>query len=89
MSPERVREFVERQPFQPLLVHTGDGSTIKIPLREMAFMSPSGRSLFVFTGREIGNDDEMEIIDTFLITRMTTGGSGIRPGRMKRNGRTK
>ena len=71
MSPLRLKQILDEQPFQPLVIHTGDGSRVRVVSREMALLLPGGRSLIVATGRKIGDDDETATIDVFLITKVT------------------
>lgn len=71
MSPVRIRQILDEQPFQPFIIHTGDGGKVRVLSREMAWLLPGGRTLMVATGRKIGDDDELVTIDVFLITRIT------------------
>jgi len=74
MSPPRIKEYLERRPFVPFTIHTGDGSTVRVKSQEFAALAPGGRTLVVFTGRKVGGDDEMQVIDVFLIPKLTTTG---------------
>jgi hypothetical protein len=80
MSPSRIRQILDEKPFRPFVIHTGDGSEVKVLSREMALLLPGGRTLIVATGRKIGDDDETATIDVFLITKITQPAP---PGRRK------
>ena len=72
MHPPQLKGYLERKPFRPFTVHTGDGDRIKVKSQEMALLSPGGRTLVVFTGKDVGGDSELKIVDVFLITQLTT-----------------
>jgi hypothetical protein len=84
MSPKRVQEFLEAQPFHPMTIYTGDGSTVRVPSREFAWLLPGGRTLFVATG-EAENDYDLQWIDVFLITKITASTRGKSNGRGRRS----
>jgi len=77
MAPGVLRQALEQKPFRPIRVFTGDGSTFDIKSREFCVLSPKGRTLVVFTGRgddATGADEEMQLLDVFLITKLETAG---------------
>ena len=85
MSPDRIRTFLEHQPFEPFTIHTGDGGTVSVISREFTLLYPGGRTLRVVTPRFRGAHEERDFeehtIDVFLITKVTTP-----PPRAKANG---
>ena len=76
MSPERIREILNTQPFQPFTVHTGDGKTVDVLSKEFAFLPPRGRTLIVVEPKVPDPREEDEyrthFVDVFLITKVTT-----------------
>ena len=76
MSPERIRDILNTQPFQPFTVHTGDGKSVDVLSKEFAYLRPGGRTLMVdepkFQGAREEADYTSHIIDVFLITKVTT-----------------
>jgi hypothetical protein len=76
MSPDRIRLALQAEPFQPFMIHTGDGSTVDVVSREFAFLYPGGRTLHVSVPRSKRAKDEEDFeehrIDVFLITKLTT-----------------
>ena len=75
MHPQQLKSYLDRRPFRPFTVHVGDGDRVRVRSQEMVLLSPGGRTLVVFTGKHIGGDSEMKIIDVFLITQITTTSS--------------
>ena len=73
MSPLTMRANLERKPFLPLAVYSGDGSVIRIKSPEFALLSPKGRTLQVSTGErsEATAEEEVQVIDVFLITKLS------------------
>lgn len=71
MAPDQVRDALLVLPFRPFHVQIAGGKRVPIKHPDYARLSPSGRTLVVFT-----NDrDAMEIIDVFLITNLSFNGS--------------
>jgi hypothetical protein len=63
MAPDRIRNLLRAVPFQPFTVELGSGKRVPVKHPDYASLSPAGRTLVV------QNDEEnMEIIDVFLIT---------------------
>jgi hypothetical protein len=86
MSPDRIKQILGTQPFEPFTIHTGDGSTVDVLSREFAYLKPGNRTLEVSVplkanAKEEGQFEEHRI-DVFLITKVTSP-----PRRPKRNGR--
>ena len=82
MSPDRVRNVLAQKPFKPFVLHTGDGEKVRVSGPEMALLLPGGRTLFVATGRQVNGDDEVKMIDVFLVSQITSPAPG-------KNGRSK
>ena len=74
MSPLRIKQLLETQPFQPFTVITGDGSEVDVLSREFAWLKPPGRTLVVSVPlvRDAKDEGEFEDhnIDVFLITKV-------------------
>ena len=89
MSPERIRQILDTQPFEPFAVHTGDGSTVNVLSREFAFLKPGNRTLLVSVplvkNARVEAEFEEHSIDVFLITKVTTPIKRTGPSR-RRNG---
>ena len=76
MAPAVIKHALEQKPFRPIRVVTGDGSAFDIKSREFCYLSPKGRTLVVFSGGgdANGNDEGVQLVDVFLITRLQTEG---------------
>lgn len=76
MSPERIKAILDKQPFEPFTIVTGDGGEVNVLSREFTLLRPGGRSLVVLTPRFRGasedKDFEEHTIDVFLITKVVT-----------------
>jgi hypothetical protein len=76
MHPRFIREALEKQPFDPFVVITGDGDRVKVMSKEFAHLHPSGRTLFINEpkGRPTDRVEDYidHTIDVFLITKITT-----------------
>lgn len=75
MSPDRIRTFLNEEPFQPFTVVTGDGSEVDVLAREYVSLYPGGRTMLVFVPAEAkSKDEEPDVeehrIDVFLITKV-------------------
>jgi hypothetical protein len=86
MSPERIKQLLTTQPFEPFTIYTGDGSTVNVLSSEFAFLKPGGRTLEVSVPRVKNAKDEGDFdehkIDVFLITKVTS--PPVRNGRRSR-----
>jgi hypothetical protein len=86
MSPDRIKQILNAQPFEPFTIHTGDGSTVDVLSREFAYLKPGNRTLEVSVPLSAGAKEEGQFeehrIDVFLITKVTTP-----PKRQRHNGR--
>jgi hypothetical protein len=72
MSPQRIKAVLNKEPFEPFTVVKGDGEEVDIISREMTFLHPGGRTLYVvapkFKGAKDEEDFEDHQIDVFLVT---------------------
>lgn len=78
MAPDRLRNQLKTLPFRPFTVELGSGKRVFIEHLDYAALSPAGRTLVIFHRDEMGeadDDGDMEIIDVFLITNLSVGGS--------------
>jgi hypothetical protein len=86
MSPDRIRQILSAQPFEPFTIFTGDGSTVDVLSREFAWLRPPGKTLVVTVPLIDHATEEREFeehnIDVFLITKVSSP-----PRRKRRNGR--
>jgi hypothetical protein len=83
MSPDRLKKILDEQPFRPFMIHLGSGQSVRVMGREMALLLPGGRTLYVATGRQVDGDDEVVLIDVFLITSVTIPAPRSEKGRRK------
>ena len=87
MSPDRIRTLLDRQPFEPFTIHTGDGSTVDVLSKEFTLLYPGGLTLRVvspkFRGAADEGDFEEHTIDVFLITKVTQPPARRSTGRRK------
>ncbi len=76
MSPDRIKHLLDRQPFEPFTVVTGDGGAVNVLSREFTLLYPGGRTLRVvspkFRGASEEGDFEEHVIDVFLVTKVIT-----------------
>ena len=76
MAPGILKQALAQKPFRPVRVYTGDGINFEIKSREFCVLSPKGRTLVVFSGEgnESGDDEQMRLVDVFLIMKLETEG---------------
>lgn len=76
MSPDRIKQILKAEPFEPFTIYTGDGSTVDVLSREFAYLKPGGRTLEVSVPLVANAKDEGQFeehrIDVFLITKVTS-----------------
>ena len=76
MSPEGIKAFLNKEPFEPFTIHTGDGSTVDVKSKEFTLLYPGGRTLRVvgpkFPRARNEGDFEEHTIDVFRITKVTS-----------------
>jgi hypothetical protein len=80
VTTEKVRELHEKRPFEPFVIHTADGRTVRVIHPEFLLRTVGGRTVYVHTGK----GDRVEIIDLLLVTKLTTGSTN---GKQRKNGR--
>jgi hypothetical protein len=80
MAPDKLREALEAIPFRPFTVEVAGGKRIPVKHVDYTRLSPTGRTLIVFTD----DDDSMEMIDVFLISNLSFGGGRAARGRAVR-----
>jgi hypothetical protein len=79
MTIEQVRSFYDAQPFQPFVIHLGDGRQHAIASREFMMTSPTGRTIGVYQA-----DGTANIIDLLLVTDLELRPAGNGARRRKR-----
>ena len=74
MKAETIKEALSKQPFEPFTVRMGSGDVIPVRHPEFAFLTPSGRTLYVvLVGADAPEGDEYtKILDTILIEAIDT-----------------
>jgi hypothetical protein len=68
MTKEVIKEHVEANPFRPFTVRLTDGRACAVPARDFVSLSPSGRTLVVYTP----DGDGVRLLDVALITEIET-----------------
>lgn len=79
MTSERLNEMMAAKPFRPFALRLADGELVRVEHPEFIARSPSGRTVVVF-----GSDDQMKILDLFLVTSLETVTAGRKNGRKRR-----
>ena len=67
MTSERLQEMLRARPFRPFGLRLADGEVVPVVHPDFLSRSPQGRTVVVW-----GRDDNMKIIDLFLITSLET-----------------
>lgn len=67
MTAEAIR--TELSAHRPFRLRTEDGKVFSVPHTDFATLSPSGRTLIVFSG-----DGSYEVLDVLLISAIETSG---------------
>lgn len=57
--------MLQREPFQPFLIHVADGGRIPVKHVDFVFLAPTGREVIVYQP-----DGTWQILDVPLITRL-------------------
>jgi hypothetical protein len=65
MTVEQVRKYYDAQPFRPFVMHLADGREIPVPHREFLALSPTGRTVAVYTP-----DEAFDVVDLMLVTTL-------------------
>ena len=63
MSPDFVRNSVNRKPFRPFIIHLAGGRSIPVPSPEFIIMNPEGRLVLVQNPGQSAH-----VIDLLLVT---------------------
>ena len=71
MTYQRLKAFVDRQPFVPFKLHVADGDLIEVKSPEFIWLHPSKRVVFIATGDNENADDR--IVDLLLVTQISSG----------------
>ena len=74
MTVEQLTKLHEARPFRPFTIHMADGTSVRVKHPECLWRTMGGRTIFVNTV-----DDEVEIIDLLLVTRLTLGNGQAKP----------
>ncbi len=76
MSPDRIARVLNKTPFEPFTIHTGDGSKVDVLSKELAHLYPGGRTLLVSVPMKRNAKEEADFhehtIDVFLITNLSS-----------------
>jgi hypothetical protein len=70
MTVQRVKALVDKKPFSPFNIHLADGDVVEVKSPEFIWLHPTGRVIYVATGRDEQADDR--IIDLLLVTQLST-----------------
>ena len=65
MTLDRLIQLQRAQPFRPYRIHLADGKTLDVVHPEFLARSPQGRTASLH-----GPNDELDIIDLLLVTRL-------------------
>jgi hypothetical protein len=78
MTSERLNEMMAARPFRPFALRLADGELVRVDHPKFIARSPSGRTVVVF-----GSNDQMKILDLFLVTSLESVAAG-KNGRKRR-----
>lgn len=70
MTTEQIKAALRATPFQPFTIRMVDGRSFPVEHRDFVSMSPSGRTISVFYGR-----DEHSILDMLLMSEIEMNSS--------------
>jgi hypothetical protein len=68
MSKETIKEWVNANPFRPFTLRLTDGRACQVPARDFVSLSPSGRTVVVYTS----DGEGVRLLDVALITEIET-----------------
>lgn len=68
MHRDQIREVLRTHPFRPFHVYTPDGAAIAVWHPHFAYLSPDGRTLFIYQ-----RDYSFNMFDVMLLTRFEFG----------------
>jgi hypothetical protein len=66
MTKEAIKQQLEANPFRPFTLRLTDGRTCEVPAPDFASLSPSGRTLVVYTL----DGDGVRLLNVALITEI-------------------
>lgn len=78
MTVEQMRRVLGAKPFRPFRLRLADGSSVRVPSPEFAWLHPGGRTLYVAT-----HDEAAEIIDLLLVAAIELGAMRGRSSRTR------
>jgi hypothetical protein len=71
MTPDKVRAYLNADPFRPFVLRLPSGKTVDVPHPDFAAISPQGRTLVVL------HEDETEsVVDVMLVEAIETRTAG-------------
>jgi len=62
MTLKQLREAMNKEPFQPFVIHMADGRSLSVASREFIMRSPTGRTAAVYQPNGV-----LSIIDLLLV----------------------
>jgi hypothetical protein len=65
MKEDEVRSMLQRQPFQPFVIHVADGGAVPVKHVDFVFLAPNGREVIVYQP-----NGTWQVLDVPLITRL-------------------
>jgi hypothetical protein len=65
MTTEQFQAVLKAQPFRPFVIRTADGREYRVDHPELAWRTPSGRTIVISTG-----GDDIVILDPLLVTAL-------------------
>ena len=68
MRIDDLKKVYQARPFKPFIIRVADGREYQVAHPEFMAISPSGRSLVVYTP-----EDVFEVIDTMMIASLHVG----------------
>lgn len=68
MTKEAIKQQVDANPFRPFTLRLTDGRSCEVPARDFVSLSPSGRTLVVYTP----DGEGVRLLDVALITEIET-----------------
>jgi hypothetical protein len=81
MTIQKLKEFHDKRPFKPFTIHMADGESVMVKHPEFLLLTAAGRTIYVHTGKE----EEVQVIDLLLVTKLSIGAANGRHGRASHN----
>jgi hypothetical protein len=75
MTIERLKEYLERRPFEPFDIYLADGRSVHVDHPEFLMQSRTHRTVTVALP-----DDRMAVVDLLLVTSIESNTNGSRSG---------